>query len=313
MPKTNCMDTSLIQNFAVVVRYGSLSKAASVLGIAQPALGRQVQKLEQMCGCRLLYRHGRGVELTEQGNDLLERALPLIQGLDGIIASLDESVQALAGIVKLGLTPTVSEMVVIDLLDELQCKAPGIQLDIASGYSGYIHEWLINGRVDVAILHQARQSAHLLSDPVCELPLYLVSSPARHATDIAPFLDENGAFPVSRFHELCWVLSSDNHGLRRVVERAGAGAKLNIPYQTDSILITRRLVCAGRAHTILPLQAVGQEPEWARVILTPTDSDPPLRTGLSIATRSNQGVSQATRFVSRTLKRLLQQKVGAEH
>src|SRR5260370_414932 len=82
---------------------GSSSKAATVLGIAQPALGRQIQKLEEECGVRLFYRHGRGVSPTPEGETLLERARPLVRQLASIPADLQSERDSPCGQVTVGL------------------------------------------------------------------------------------------------------------------------------------------------------------------------------------------------------------------
>ena len=47
------MEIKRLEHFLMVAEHGSFSRASTVIGIAQPALGRQIQKLEQECGCRL--------------------------------------------------------------------------------------------------------------------------------------------------------------------------------------------------------------------------------------------------------------------
>jgi LysR family nitrogen assimilation transcriptional regulator len=58
------MDFREIRYFAQVATAGSFSLAAKELRVAQPALSRQIRKLEQELGVDLLVRHGRGVRLT---------------------------------------------------------------------------------------------------------------------------------------------------------------------------------------------------------------------------------------------------------
>lgn len=84
----NPMDLKRVEYLIQVAKFGSFSKAATVVGIAQPALGRQVQKLEEECGVRLLYRHGRGVSLTPEWDNLLERVRPLMRQMEAIAADL---------------------------------------------------------------------------------------------------------------------------------------------------------------------------------------------------------------------------------
>ena len=72
------MDFREIRYFAQVATAGSFSRAAKELRVAQPALSRQIRKLEQELGVDLLVRHGRGVRLTGAGSILLERAEQMI-------------------------------------------------------------------------------------------------------------------------------------------------------------------------------------------------------------------------------------------
>ena len=68
------MDFKEVRYFLQVARAGSFNKAAHELNIAQPALSRQVRKLETSLGVDLFVRHGRGVRLTSAGSLLFEGA-----------------------------------------------------------------------------------------------------------------------------------------------------------------------------------------------------------------------------------------------
>lgn len=68
------MDMRELRYFVGVARAGSFSRAAAELNIAQPALSRQIQKLERELRVKLLVRSGRGVQITAAGSTLLERA-----------------------------------------------------------------------------------------------------------------------------------------------------------------------------------------------------------------------------------------------
>lgn len=68
------MDIRELRSFVKVAQCGGFSRAARDLFIAQPALSRQIAKLEEQLQVELFTRHGRGVELTAAGSRLLERA-----------------------------------------------------------------------------------------------------------------------------------------------------------------------------------------------------------------------------------------------
>src|SRR6218665_1528831 len=143
------MDLKRVEHLMQVADYGSFSKAASVIGIAQPALGRQVRKLEQECGTALLYRNGRGVALTPDGEKLLARLRPLVQQMEAAVLEIRADRQSPCGQGTVGLTPTLCGMVGLPL---------------------------VGGGVDIAVLHDARRSRHLLVDALAELELSVISS-----------------------------------------------------------------------------------------------------------------------------------------
>ena len=60
------MELRQLQYFLKVTESGSVSKAASVIGVTQSALSRQVRQLEEELGVQLFYRHGRGIRMTRK-------------------------------------------------------------------------------------------------------------------------------------------------------------------------------------------------------------------------------------------------------
>lgn len=68
------MELKELRNFMRVAHAGSVSRAAQELRVAQPALSRQIKKLEHELGTPLFSRHGRGMRLSAAGARLLERA-----------------------------------------------------------------------------------------------------------------------------------------------------------------------------------------------------------------------------------------------
>ena len=68
------MDLKQLRYFARIAEFGSFTRAAAELRVAQSALSYQVGELEAELGVVLLNRHSRGVSLTEAGASVLERA-----------------------------------------------------------------------------------------------------------------------------------------------------------------------------------------------------------------------------------------------
>ncbi|MFI1034413.1 LysR family transcriptional regulator [Streptomyces sp. NPDC020951] len=73
------LDLRLVRYFTVVAEHGHFGRAAQALHITQPSLSRQVRRLEQQLGARLLDRTPRGTRLTEAGEVFLPRAGALLR------------------------------------------------------------------------------------------------------------------------------------------------------------------------------------------------------------------------------------------
>jgi LysR family nitrogen assimilation transcriptional regulator len=290
----DCMDLKRIEYLMQVAESGSFSKAATVVGIAQPALGRQVQKLEQDCGVRLLYRHGRGASLTPEGEKFLERVRPLIRQLEAVAADLQEEHASPSGLVTIGMTPTICNMLGLHLVATVQQKYPKLRVNIISGYSGYIHEWLIDARLDLAILHDARRSQHMAVEHLADAKLSLVSSPALLGTATG----KARTLALCKLAGLPLVLPTRNHGLRRTLETAAgrAGITLNVQYEVDTLELLKEIVLAGFAHTVLALPAVQREVESGKLVARRI-CKPNVETRLVLAKPSNRPLTRAVRII----------------
>ena len=77
-----------LRAFCLAVQYGSISKAAEKLDLAQPTVSLQIQALEQELGEILLERRGPKISPTPSGTALYELALPLVQGMDALPQAL---------------------------------------------------------------------------------------------------------------------------------------------------------------------------------------------------------------------------------
>jgi DNA-binding transcriptional LysR family regulator len=85
-----------LRGFCYAARLKSISKAAEKMGLSQPSVSLQIKALEHELGARLFERRGPRIELTHDGQRLLELARPLVEAIDQLdenFASLRESVE----------------------------------------------------------------------------------------------------------------------------------------------------------------------------------------------------------------------------
>lgn len=107
------LDLRLVRYFTVVAEHRHFGRAAAALYVNQPSLSRQIRRLEQQLGARLLDRTTRGCELTEAGEEFLPRAQALLESAAGAVTAARAAVPSrinvgyMSGII---VTPAVREL-----------------------------------------------------------------------------------------------------------------------------------------------------------------------------------------------------------
>ncbi|WP_405439570.1 LysR family transcriptional regulator [Streptomyces avidinii] len=89
------MDLTLLRTFVAVHRAGSFTRAASLLGLSQPAVTSQIRTLERQLGRPLFHRRARGVTPTAVGDELAHKAAPHLDALLRITEAEREAAGAL--------------------------------------------------------------------------------------------------------------------------------------------------------------------------------------------------------------------------
>jgi len=152
------MDLKQLEYFVNVVDLGGFSRAARVLGIAQPAISRQVRGLEVELRQVLLVRNGRGAAPTDAGKRLLEHARGILQQVERARRDVDESKGAAVGKVVVGLPPTFARHLTVPFVRAFRQDYQRASLSIVEGLSSTIQEWLEVGRVDVGLVYNPTAS-----------------------------------------------------------------------------------------------------------------------------------------------------------
>ena len=167
------MDLKQIEYFVQVAELGSFTRAASVLRVAQPALSRQVRSLEVELRQPLFDRNGRGVTLTAAGARLLAHGRGILQQVERARQDLEDQRGVATGLLSIGLPPSVSRTLTAPLVDAFRQRFPRATLSVIEGLSTYTLEWLVQGRIDCAVVYNATPAAavdlnfaHLSPPPV---------------------------------------------------------------------------------------------------------------------------------------------------
>ncbi|WP_353945148.1 LysR family transcriptional regulator [Streptomyces sp. HUAS MG91] len=157
------LELRLVRYFTVVAAHQHFGRAAADLHVAQPALSRQIQRLEKYLGVRLLDRAPRGTRLTPAGQSFLPQAQALLRAARQAELAVRE--QAEAERITIGY---VEDLVITAAVRELRRRCP--DAEIATRYLSCRDVGALSDKgVDALI---ARAPLPFAADEVFTIPLY---------------------------------------------------------------------------------------------------------------------------------------------
>ena len=137
--------------FFAIVEEGNISHAAQRLGIAQPALSRQMKHLEENLHVKLFERGSRRIRLTEAGQVLYNRVENILGMVDGTVREITEIGSGTKGTIRIGTITTSGAMILPDLISEFRKTYPDVTFEIWEAEGARIIELLDNRLIELAI------------------------------------------------------------------------------------------------------------------------------------------------------------------
>lgn len=148
------MELRTLRYFLAVAREGSLTQAAKVLYVTQPALSRQLKALEEELGAKLFVRGSHSVALTEQGSLLKQRCEEIVQLADKTVAEFAAPTGMVAGDVHIGVGESYTSQLLARVAKGLQERYPGIRYRLYDGNADDLADRLDGGLLDFCVLIQ---------------------------------------------------------------------------------------------------------------------------------------------------------------
>jgi len=290
------IDLRQLRYFVAIVEQGSLSRAATFLHVAQPALSLHVRNMEADLGTALLFRTPRGVEPTEAGMILLRHARIILDQLTVTEEEIRGHQNDPEGEVRLGVPGTIGQILAVPLISAVHLRYPKIKLRIAEAMSGFILEWMREERVDLAVLYGEAAEHGIRTERLLEERLQFFGPAAeRRGEDLPP---AGGELAFGQLAGLPLILPGRGHGLRELLNRHAEAAKheLNTVIDVDSYGNIKSLVQEGLGYSILPENAIAPEVagntlrSWAIV-------DPPMIRSIHLAHSAGRPMTNAVSVV----------------
>lgn len=282
--------------FIKVTEHGSLTHAAAAMDVPQSVISRQIGILERECGARLFRRTGRGVVLTDFGEQIFPRVKTLIAQADQLSDDIRTSSGEPLGDVRVGVLPSAVPRFVGRLLQEVTKRHPKIRLHFTEGSSVQLEDWLNQGRLDLSLLLREDETERPDEPTLRKLSLSLIGPHDNPVT--------RQPVPFDQLAELPLVLPGEPHLLRArlnvlAIQR---NIRLQVAVEADSIQLQEELVAAGAGYAIVAAHTLS--PDMAARISTAPIVNPELTRRVVLSTTLLRPHTLATRAVSQLILEL---------
>ena len=171
------MHSKQLHYFITTVQKGSIAAAARALDIAQPAISQQLASLEREVKARLLERSFSGVSLTPAGEVFYTHAEKIMSEIDNVKTALEAFQVGQQRVIKIGMLPSIGNVLSLPLLTEIAKNHKNLKVEISTGPSYTINDWLDSKQVDIALTYQKAVDPKFMSvTPLIQEELHLVFS-----------------------------------------------------------------------------------------------------------------------------------------
>jgi|GEM_PF-2880298 len=288
------MDFRQIRYFVHVAEFRNITRAASMLRISQPALSRQIQLLEQELATKLFHRKGHGLVLTADGALFLDHCTRLLKEFEevkGLFQRRRKSSE-LTGVVGIGMPVPMIQMFASPFLSQFTHAFPGIFLRMAEGFSALLHEWLLSGSMDLAMLYGISNSKVLVQQRLVVEDLALLA-PAH-----LPFAKGGNPIYLREIGDTAMILPHRPHALRDIVDQTGFTP--NEVIEVDALTLMVELVREGKGVTLLPQLSLNQVKDKEVTVVSLSDSG--MNWDVTLCHSSLRPLSEAAVEVRRSIR-----------
>ena len=273
-----------------VYRLRHFAKAAEHCGVTQPTLSAMIQKLEQELGVKLFERSSQQVVPTAIGRLVVEQAWRVISRARKIKDIVEEERNALSGVFRIGILPTIAPYLLPRFFTRLMEEYPDIDFRVSEMKTADCKKALARGEIDVAIIVSLGEIEGMEQDSLYfeQFIAYVSENDSLFQSKSIRSADLPGHF--------LWLLDEGHCFRDQLVKfcniKSACDSKLT--YSLGSIETFMRMVEAGQGITFIPELALDQLTESQKRLVRPFAIPIPTREVVLLTTKTfvRKGIKQ---------------------
>ena len=237
---------------STIAQCSSITKAAEKLFISQPSLTQALHRIEAEWGAELFLRGQGGLRLTEAGRIYLHAASQMADLYQQLQQEVSETSARMRGQMSLGITPFQGGILLPSFLSQYHKRFPEMKLSVVENTSAQLEQMILNGQIDLAVLHSPVTDYRLGYDTLYREDFYLavpVFSKDHAAAE--------GEIPLITPRVLAkqkLVMLSSSQRIRQIADSIclTAGIKPKIQFTTSNFVTALGLTARGLGATFIP-------------------------------------------------------------
>ena len=249
------MNLAAFEAFIKVMETGSISMAADLLFITQPAVTKRIHSLEDYFGVKLFESAGRGVQAAHAAHSLLPKVKNWLNELGDIHHTLSHQQGQVQGKLKIGTSHHIGLHHLPSHLRDYVQTFPNVTLDVHFVDSEQAHEKVLAGDLELAFLTLPPQGDDRLNYvTIWNDPLVFVAAPfhplaQQHNLSLQDLIEYPSLLPATQTYTSQITLA----------EFEKQGLKPKISMSNNPLESIRMLVSIGLGWSVLPKTLVNQE------------------------------------------------------
>lgn len=234
-----------VRTLVSVIEAGSLTEAGRRAGLTPSAVSKQISRLEEALGVRLLERTTRSVRATDAGLELCQRTRPLFEAFAEATSAVRDRGHDIRGRVRLSATPALGRTRVLPALASLAREHPALELDVV--LTGTRLDFF-ESELDLAVREGVLDDSTLVARSIgvsnvylCASPDYVASHPRLRSVD-----------DLERHDLLLVPAAAAMADLPALRGRDGKRLQLKPRFRVNDLFAVRDLAEAGTGIAALP-------------------------------------------------------------